>query len=96
MATRWEDARSELRREWESTVVGQRRPWEDVQDDVHFGWQAGVNPEFRGAAWPEVEEILQRRWEERYPHARFEDWRSVSDAIRLGFERGEETLEEAA
>lgn len=96
MARRWEEVRDQLSQDWEATTLGQRRLWEEVEDDVRFGWQAGMSQEFRGAGWPDVEDILQRRWEERYPHARFEDWRSVGEAARLGFERAVDELREAA
>ncbi len=97
MATlpKWEEVRDDLRREWESTTLGLRRPWEEVADDVRFGYEMGISEEFQQAAWDEVRDLLQRRWEERYPHARFEDWRGVEEAVRLGFMRAKEELERA-
>ncbi len=88
----WSYASRELRREWESTSLNYSRPWEEVEGDVRFGWEQGMSPEFDGADWPDVESELQRRWEETYPHSDHEDWRAVSEAIRLGFLRAKEMV----
>lgn len=92
----WQQVRDDLRHEWDTTIMGSRRPWEEVQDDVHFGWTQSLRPEFRGAVFDDVESELQRLWEQRVPHARYEDWRSVKEAVRVGFERGQQELEMAA
>ncbi|MCL5960889.1 MAG: hypothetical protein M1358_16580 [Chloroflexi bacterium] len=92
----WRQVQGELRHDWDTTVLGSRRPWDEVQDDIHFGWSQAMRPDFRGARFEDVESELQRLWEQRVPHARHEDWLSVREAVRAGFERGQEELDLAA
>jgi len=88
--TRWEDVARELRQDWESTTLARKRPWEEVRDDIRFGWEQGMNPQYQGATFDDVEDELQRRWEASFPHARFEDWRSLRDAVQAGFDRAKQ------
>lgn len=88
----WTYASKELQKEWESTSLSYSHPWDEVMEDVRFGWEQAMKPEFDGAEWPDVESELQRRWEENQPHSDFEDWRMVSEAVRLGFMRAKETV----
>lgn len=88
----WSYASRDLERDWGSVPLSHSRPWDEVMDDVRFGWEQAMNPEFRGAEWSDVETELQRRWEENYPHADYEDWRDVSEAVRLGFNRAKEMV----
>ncbi len=92
----WQQVQGDLQHEWNATILGARRPWNEVQDDIRFGWNQAMRPEFRGAAFEEVESELQRLWEQRVPHARYEDWRSVREACRTGFQRGQQEVDLAA
>lgn len=92
----WQQVRDELHRDWDATIIGTRRPWDEVQDDIQFGWTQALRPEFHGARFEEVESELQSLWEQRVPHARYEDWRSIKEAVRTGFERGQSELGLAA
>ena len=85
--TDWDYVSKELAREWGETSLGHSHPWDEVQDDVHFGWDQARSPEFDGAEWPDVESEIQRRWEQSFPHRGYEDWRMVGEAVRLGFNR---------
>jgi hypothetical protein len=88
----WGTVSSDLEEEWEGTPISRSRPWDEIQDDVRFGWEQAMQPEFDGAEWEDVEDALQERWEQNYPHADYEDWRSVVDAVKLGFERAKEQV----
>ncbi len=88
----WSYASRELQREWDGTSLSHSHPWDEIQDDVRFGWEQAMRPEFQGAEWPDVEGELQRRWEESYPHRDYEDWRVVGEAVRLGFNRAKEMV----
>lgn len=92
----WQQIRGDLMHDWDMTTLGARRPWDEVQDDIHFGWSQAMRPEFRTATFDDLESELQRLWEQRVPHARYEDWRSVKEAVRAGFERGQQELQMAA
>lgn len=84
---RWEEVRDELRTDWERTYLAYKRPWEEVRDDVRFGWEQGMSPRYQGGTFDDVESELQRRWEESFPHAKFEDWRYLKEAVKVGFDR---------
>ncbi len=88
----WGLVSRELQEEWEDTPLSHSRPWEEIQDDVRFGWDQAMRPEFDGAEWDDVEDVLQARWEQNYPHADYEDWQSVVDAVKLGFGRAKEQV----
>lgn len=88
----WAYVSRELEREWEGTGLSHSHPWEEIQDDVRFGWDQGMTPEFEGAEWDDVRDILQRRWEQSFPHRDYEDWRMVGEAVRLGFIRAKEQV----
>ncbi len=92
----WQQVQTDLRHDWDATILGARRPWTEVQDDIHFGWSQAMRAEFRGAKFEDVESELQALWEQRVPHARYEDWRSVREAVRTGFGRGQQELDIAA
>ncbi len=83
----WIYASRELEKEWDSVPIHHSRPWDEIRDDVFFGWEQARNPEFDGAEWDDVRDVLQQRWEESYPHPGYEDWRAVEDAVKLGFNR---------
>ncbi|MBI4322058.1 MAG: hypothetical protein HY675_26500 [Chloroflexi bacterium] len=87
---RWDDVRNDLRSDWDRTYLAYKRPWEEVQDDVRFGWEQGSNPRYLGAKFEDVEDELQKLWETSFPHARFEDWRYLKEAVRLGFDRAKQ------
>lgn len=89
---RWDDVKDELEKDWDRTSLAYKRPWEEVQNDIRFGWEQGVNPRFRGASFDDVESELQRHWEASFPHARFEDWRYLKDAVKAGFDRARQEL----
>jgi len=89
VAATWEEIEPQLRQEWDSTVVATRRPWNEVRDDVRFGWEQAHRPELAGADWADVVGVLEGRWES-FPHAHFEDWHACEDAVRLGFQRARE------
>ncbi len=88
----WSYASRELEREWEETPLGHTRPWDEIKDDVLFGWNQAMSPEFDGAQWDDVRDVLQERWENEYPHPDYEDWRAVEDAVKLGFTRAKEQV----
>lgn len=81
----WPYISRQLQEEWEETSLAHSHPWDEIQDDVRFGWEQAISPEFDGAQWEDVESELQRRWEQSFPHRDYEDWRVVSEAVRLGF-----------
>ncbi len=83
----WPYVSKELEKEWETIPISHSRPWDEIQDDVRFGWDQARLPEFDGAEWPDVEDEIQRRWEQSFPHRGYEDWRMVGEAVRLGFLR---------
>jgi hypothetical protein len=88
----WSYISRELEKEWSSTPLSHSHPWEEIQDDVRFGWEQAMSPEFSGAQWDDVSDLLQQRWEESYPHPGYEDWRIVGEAVRLGFNRAKEQV----
>ncbi len=88
----WPYVSRELEREWEETTLSHSHPWEEIQDDVRFGWDQAMQSEFAGAEWEDVAGEIQRRWEMNFPHRDFEDWRTVGEAVRLGFVRAKEQV----
>ncbi len=88
----WSYVSRELEREWNSTPLSHSHPWEEIEGDVHFGWDQAMSPEFEGAQWDDVQDLLQQRWEQTYPHPGYEDWRVVSEAVRVGFNRAKEQV----
>ena len=88
----WSYVSRELEKEWNTIPLSHSHPWEEIQDDVHFGWDQAVSPEFEGAQWDDVSSEIQRRWEQNYPHRSYEDWRVVGEAVRVGFNRAKERV----
>ena len=88
----WSYVSKELRKEWESVPLSHSHSWEEIESDVRFGWEQAMSPEFEGAQWSDVESEIQRRWEQSFPHADYEDWRTISEAVRLGFNRAKEMV----
>ncbi len=83
----WPYISQQLREEWEGTTLAHSHPWEEIEDDVRFGWEQARSPEFDGAQWEDVQDTIQSRWESNFPHRGYEDWRMVGEAVRLGFNR---------
>jgi len=92
---RWDDVRHDLRADWESTYLAYKRPWDEVKDDVRFGWEQGMSVKYRGATFDDAETELQSRWESSVPHAKFEDWRYLKEAVKVGFDRAKQEMGEA-
>jgi hypothetical protein len=62
------------------------RTYDDVRPAYHLGHIAGMNPEYRGRQFEEIEEDLQRGWNDDV-RSRYGEWDAVRGYVEAGFNR---------
>jgi hypothetical protein len=88
----WDEVREQLGASWNSTMEGERNPWDQVEEAAHFGYEQGLRLGRLGADWDDVKDDIQAEWEQNVPHPRWESWYEAEDAAHLGFHRAIEEL----
>ena len=83
----WSRFAPELEREREENPLSYSYPWDEIQNDVRFGWEEAMDPDLLGADWSQVENEVRRRWEQNFPHHGYGEWTTLGEAVRLGFSR---------
>jgi hypothetical protein len=62
------------------------RRYDDVRPAYHLGHIAGMNPEYQGRQFEEIEEDLQRGWSDDVRN-RYGEWDAVRGYVEAGFNR---------
>jgi hypothetical protein len=62
------------------------RRYDDVRPAYHLGHIAGMNPEYQGRHFEEIESDLQRGWSDEV-RSRYGEWDAVRGYVEAGFNR---------
>jgi hypothetical protein len=62
------------------------RTYDDVQPAYHLGHIAGMNPDYKGRRFEEIEADLQRGWNDDV-RGRYGEWDAVRGYVEAGFNR---------
>ena len=65
------------------------RSYDDARPAYHLGHIAGMNPEYRGRRFEEIEADLQRGWTDEV-RSRYGEWDAVRGFVEAGFNRRRE------
>jgi hypothetical protein len=81
-----EDDETYYRRHHASGASDSGRAYDDARPAYHLGHIAGMNPEYQGRRFEEIEEDLQRGWGDDVRN-RYGEWDAVRGYVEAGFNR---------
>jgi hypothetical protein len=82
-----EDDETYYRRHYESSPAqAATRTYDDVRPAYHLGHIAGMNPDYQGRQFEEIESELQRGWSDDV-RGRYGEWDAVRGFVEAGFNR---------
>src|SRR5690242_14680620 len=67
----------------ETNAARRRGPYEYYRLVYRYGYDLGVDPRFRRANWPTVEQMARPRWEERNPGT----WEEFKETIQYAWDK---------
>jgi hypothetical protein len=67
-------------------IPPRERTYDDVRPAYHLGHIAGMNPNYKGRQFEEIEEDLQRGWNDDVRN-RYGEWDAVRGFVEAGFNR---------
>jgi hypothetical protein len=85
-----EDDETYYRRHHASTARGSDRTYDEARPAYHLGHIAGMNPDYQGRQFEEIEADLQRGWNDDVRN-RYGEWDAVRGFVEAGFKRRRET-----
>jgi hypothetical protein len=90
-----EDDETYYRRHHASVTSTSGHTYDDARPAYHLGHIAGMNPDYQGRQFQEIEEDLQRGWGDDVRN-RYGEWDAVRGYVEAGFNRRLETSRAAS
>jgi hypothetical protein len=74
---------ADFRGHHEASAVRRGGPYEHYRLVYRYGYDLGIDPRFRSANWPTVEQAARPRWEERNPGT----WDEFKETIQYAWDK---------